>query len=75
MDVGSAWGEEKPAPWMDQTLTTSSWPTGPKHKPSWDGDLDPSSWVHPTKQVCILFYFLRSLLEFLYVLMWKVEYS
>ncbi|KAK9508797.1 hypothetical protein O3M35_006267 [Rhynocoris fuscipes] len=51
MDVGSAWAEEKPAPWMDQTLTPSSWAGGPKqHKPSWDGDLDPSSWVHPTKQ-------------------------
>uniref|UniRef100_A0A0A9Y428 Protein Gawky n=1 Tax=Lygus hesperus TaxID=30085 RepID=A0A0A9Y428_LYGHE len=52
VDVGGPWGDEKPAPWMDQTVNPSWIHGGPKHKPSWDGsDLDPSSWVgHPNKQ-------------------------
>ncbi|XP_014240799.1 protein Gawky [Cimex lectularius] len=52
IDVNAGpWADDKPAPWMDQTLTPSSWQSGPKHKPSWDGEIDPSSsWVgHTTK--------------------------
>lgn len=45
-------------PWNDPTL--SSWSAQkPKNSmnPSWvDGDVDPTAWGHPPKQVIIFFY-------------------
>lgn len=73
-DVGGAapWGDDKVSgssgltPWNDPSLTSWGGAQKPKNSmnPSWvgDGDVDPTAWGHPPKQVIFILFHNKELL-------------